>query len=74
MTRTAYAGTQAVIRALRLLKLFRGSRSLTLKEIRERSGLNRSTCYRLLTALEAEGLLERGPDGWLLATATEINY
>lgn len=65
----AYAGTQSVVRALRLLKLFHGAApELTFAEIHARSGLNRSTAIRILSALEAEGLVERNPatDGFRL--------
>ncbi len=55
----AYPGTQAVLRALRMLKLFHAQPTLSLADVRERTGLNRSTAFRILTALEAEGMLER---------------
>jgi len=55
----AYAGTQAVVRCLRLLKLFHAAPELSLAQLRERSGLNRSTAFRILTALESEGMIER---------------
>ncbi|MEM7800619.1 MAG: IclR family transcriptional regulator [Chloroflexota bacterium] len=55
-----YPGTQAVIRAIRLLKLFGQKQSyLTLTEAVEMSGLNKTTAFRLLGALQSEGLLER---------------
>ena len=59
--RGAYAGTQSVTRSLRLLKLFHSAPRLSTAQIRERAGLNRSTVFRILTALEAEGMLERDP-------------
>lgn len=53
-------GAQAVTRAIQLLKLFGGKQSaLTLNEIVELSQLNKTTAFRLLAALESEGLLER---------------
>jgi DNA-binding IclR family transcriptional regulator len=59
-----YPGTQAVRRALRLLKAFTGERDeLGLAELSRRTGLNKTTAYRLLTALESEGLVEHGPNG-----------
>ncbi len=64
-----YAGTQSVVRALRLLKLFHGATpEISFAELRERSGLNRSTAFRLLTALESEGLIEKNAtsDGYRL--------
>ena len=66
--RKAYAGTQAVQRAVRLLKAL-GSETgePTLAELVRAVGLNKTTAYRLLTALEAEGLVERGSaDGYRL--------
>lgn len=65
----AYSGTQSVVRALRLLKLFHAARpDLSFAQIQARSGLNRSTAFRMLTALEAEGMIERHPatDGYRL--------
>ena len=64
-----YPGTQAVLRALRLLKSFHSDQpELGLAELTRRSGLNRTTVFRLLTALESEGMLERNPksDAWRL--------
>lgn len=58
----AYNGTQAVVRALRLLKLFHGAAQFTAREIQERSKLNRTTTVRLLSALQAEGMLIRDPE------------
>lgn len=68
----AYPGTQAVLRAVRLLKAFTPDRpSRALADLSREVGLNRSTVYRLLTALESEGLLERDTDteGWRLGPA-----
>ncbi len=55
-----YPGTQAVRRAVELLKAFpldRPERSLS--ELALSVGLNRTTAYRLLSALQSEGLIER---------------
>lgn len=53
-------GAQAVIRAIRLLKTFaERQREWSLKELVDSSGLNKTTVFRLLSALESEGLLER---------------
>jgi DNA-binding IclR family transcriptional regulator len=55
-----YAGTQAVLRAISLLKLFTDSQSeWGLTELSEAANLNKTTTYRLLTALESEGLIKR---------------
>lgn len=55
-----YPGTQAVLRAVDLLKAFsvdRPERNLT--DLSAAVGLNRTTAYRLLSALQSEGLIER---------------
>src|SRR5687768_3803220 len=68
----AYPGTQAVLRSVRLLKAFSAERNaLSLAELSRAAGLHRSTAYRLLTALESEGLVARTPDGagWRLGRA-----
>ncbi|HSE40289.1 MAG TPA: IclR family transcriptional regulator [Acidobacteriota bacterium] len=58
----AYPGTQAVIRALTLLKLFTDAQpEWALKDLVKRTKLNKSTLFRLLTALESEGLISRDP-------------
>lgn len=60
----AYPGTQAVVRALRLLKAFAaGPAERGLAELSREQGLNKTTAYRLLTALESEGLVERSASG-----------
>ena len=60
----AYPGTQAVLRAVRLLKAFGPAQGeLALGDLVRLVGLNKTTTYRLLTALEAEGLVQRGPGG-----------
>ena len=60
----AYPGTQAVLRAVRLLKAFGPAQDeLALGDLVRLVGLNKTTTYRLLTALEAEGLVQRGPGG-----------
>jgi len=67
-SRGAYPGTQAVLRAVRLLKALGAAPAPpTLAELVRTVGLNKTTAYRLLTALEAEGLVERGTgDGYRL--------
>jgi IclR family acetate operon transcriptional repressor len=57
----AYPGTQAVIRAIKLLKAFSEEQpELNLSEVIQAVGLKKTTAFRLLTALESEGLVERG--------------
>jgi DNA-binding IclR family transcriptional regulator len=53
-------GAQAALRALRLLKLFTIERpEMSLAEISQRSGLNKTTTHRLLRALQSESLIDR---------------
>lgn len=57
-----YAGTQSVRRAITLLKVFTDERpERGLSELARQIGLNKTTAYRLLTALEAEGMVARSP-------------
>lgn len=59
----AYPGTQAVSRAVGLLKCFTAERPvLRLPDLARMAGLNKTTAYRLLSALENEGLVDRLPD------------
>jgi IclR family transcriptional regulator, acetate operon repressor len=61
--RNAYPGTQAVVRAISLLKLFTDQQpEWSLTPLAEAAGLNKATAFRLLTALESEGLVVRAPD------------
>jgi IclR family acetate operon transcriptional repressor len=60
----AYPGTQAVLRAVALLKTFTADRpERGLADLARAVGLNKTTAYRLLAALESERMLERGRDG-----------
>lgn len=59
----AYPGTQAIRRAVALLKAFDDAHpAWSLSELAREMGLNKTTTYRLLSALEREGLLGRAPD------------
>ena len=59
-----YPGTQAVTRAIQLLKYFDDQRPVwTLNELVGASQLNKTTAFRILSALENEGLLRRMPEG-----------
>lgn len=59
-----YPGTQAVRRAMALLKAFDDARpSWGLSELAREAGLNKTTAFRLLSALESEGMVARGQDG-----------
>jgi len=55
-------GTQAVVRALRLLRAFTLQEpQLTLGQLSSRLNLKKTTAHRLLLALESEGLVARDP-------------
>jgi IclR family acetate operon transcriptional repressor len=61
---SSYTGTQAIRRAVAVLKAFGPEPArLTPPQISQRTGLNRSTIYRLLSALEDEGLVATDRDG-----------
>jgi len=63
MPRRAPQGTQAVQRALALLRSFTPEApEHRLSELAAAHGLHPSTAHRLLGVLEAEGLIGRGPD------------
>jgi DNA-binding IclR family transcriptional regulator len=60
----SYPGTQAVSRAVGLLKAFTLEEpEMRLQDLSRALGLNKTTAYRLLRALEGEGMVERAPDG-----------
>ncbi|MFN3981059.1 MAG: IclR family transcriptional regulator [Caldilinea sp.] len=57
-----YPGTQSVARAIALLKAFSDAQpEWTLNELAQATGLNKTTAFRLLAALEAERLVMRNP-------------
>ena len=59
-TTETYPGTQAVARAIALLKTFSDAQpEWGLRELAHATGLNKTTAFRLLAALEAEGLVAR---------------
>jgi DNA-binding IclR family transcriptional regulator len=62
----AYTGTQSVRRAIITLKIFSDERpEWGLTEISRQARLNKTTAYRLLTALEAEGWWQDHRRGWV---------
>jgi DNA-binding IclR family transcriptional regulator len=62
MKRTPYPGTQAVQRAIALLKSFaQHGPELRLSELASAVHLNKTTAFRLLTALENGDMIERSP-------------
>ena len=59
-TSKPYTGTQAVLRAIALLKLFTDDQpEWGLTDLSQTANLNKTTTYRLLTALESENLIQR---------------
>jgi len=57
-----YPGTQAVMRAISLLKAFSPTKTeMSLTELARQTGLNKPTAYRLLSALQSQGMVERNP-------------
>lgn len=61
-TTEPYPGTQAVLRAVALLKAFTDAQpAIGLSELARAVGLNKTTVYRMLTALESEGLVIKDP-------------
>jgi DNA-binding IclR family transcriptional regulator len=75
-------GVEAVERALRVLDSFApGDTGLSLKEIADRSGVNKATILRLSVSLEkfghitrdAEGLFHLGPSLWRLGSVFRQN-
>jgi DNA-binding IclR family transcriptional regulator len=55
-----YPGTQAVLRAVALLKAFSDSQpELGLTDLARSAGLNKTTAFRMLTALESAGLVAK---------------
>lgn len=55
-----YSGTQAVLRAIALLKTFSDPQpEWTLGQLAAAAGLNKTTAYRLLSALESERMVTR---------------
>ena len=69
----AYPGTQAVQRAVRLLKACgQGGPGRRLAELARAVELNKTTAFRLLSALESSGLVERTPDGEAYQIGSEL--
>lgn len=63
-SRPAPLGTQAALRAIRLLKAFSQQHpERSLGELRAAAKLSKTTAHRLLAALESEGLVERNVSG-----------
>src|SRR5690242_1404253 len=54
---------EAVAKAFEVLESFNGSEELTLNEISQRVGLNKSRTFRLLHTMAERGYVERNEDG-----------
>lgn len=68
-----YEGTQAVLRALSLLKIFTDEKPVwSLADLSNELKLNKTTVYRLLTALESEGLIRRSVNSETYALGPEM--
>jgi len=62
-----YPGTQSPLRAVRLLKALAGERpGRGLGDLARAVGLTKTTAFRILTALESEGMVERTEEGYRL--------
>lgn len=84
-TTTTVPGAQAIARAARLLRLVSssGPDGASLQDLSRRADLTRSTAHRLLSALRAEGLVDRdeatarwmpGPELFVLGNAAAARY
>lgn len=69
----AYPGTQSVRRAIALLKSFDDANpTWRLSELSRETGLNKTTAFRLLSALEQEGMVARAQDGESYVLGPEV--
>ncbi len=68
-----YPGTQSVLRAVSLLKVFDDDHpEWGLTELAGEAGLNKTTAFRLLSALESEGMVARSAAGDSYVLGPEI--
>ena len=71
-TAPPYSGTQAVRRAIALLKRFDDARpAWSLADLAQASGLNKTTAFRILSALAGEGLVARDEETQLYRLGPE---
>lgn len=72
-TKEAYPGTQSVQRAISLLKAFDDANpSWGLSDLSRETGLNKTTVFRLLSALEQAGMVARAQDGESYVLGPEV--
>lgn len=64
---------EAVVRACRILYCFELHEELNLGQVVERTGLSKTTCFRLLQSLIKGGLLERARKGTYRSTVKLLN-
>lgn len=64
---------EAVVRACRIMKAFQHNETLTLSHVMERTGLHKTTSFRLLQSLIKGGLLERVGKGVYRSTIQPIS-
>ena len=68
-----YPGTQSILRAVAVLKQFDDTKpAWGLSELARAVGINKTTTFRLLSALESEGLVARAEDGEQYILGPEI--
>ena len=73
MKQEAYPGTQAVLRAMRVLKAVADhGRESRLSDLAREVGLNKTTVFRLLSALESAEMVERTPSGHTYRLGPEL--
>jgi DNA-binding IclR family transcriptional regulator len=73
MKQDAYPGTQAVLRAMSVLKAVADhGRESRLSDLAREVGLNKTTVFRLLSALESTEMVERTPSGHAYRLGPEI--
>lgn len=59
-----YAGTQSIARTFTIIKLFDDTKPVwSLPDLIEASGLKRTTVFRILSALDAEGIIQKSDSG-----------
>jgi IclR family acetate operon transcriptional repressor len=73
MKQDAYPGTQAVLRAMRVLKAVADhGREARLSDLAREVGLNKTTVFRLLSALESTEMVERTASGHAYRLGPEL--
>jgi DNA-binding IclR family transcriptional regulator len=63
---------EAVVKALQILNCFQNQTGLSLKQIVEMTGLNRSRVLRLAGTLQSQGFLYRDPDNGVYSLGSQV--